>query len=85
MIRQEADLFETRGKALPPAQPPQELLTQLLKSSLVLVEECEILPEAVRATLLECSDTPTRITLLQEHHLLTQYQADRIEAGFFTS
>jgi response regulator RpfG family c-di-GMP phosphodiesterase/serine/threonine protein kinase len=53
----------------------------MLDSSLVLVEDWENLPLPVRATILECTNNSTLLTLLQEHALLTEYQADRIEAG----
>jgi response regulator RpfG family c-di-GMP phosphodiesterase len=81
MIQPDADLFDASGKTICIARPAQELLTQLLDSSLVLVEEWEILPERVQAAILKCPDNPTLLGLLQEHDLLTEYQANRIKAG----
>src|SRR5580704_6103261 len=81
MTQQEADLFEASGKTFLMVRPAQELLKHLLDSSLVLVEDWELLPETIRATILKCSDTPALLALLQERDLLTQYQADRIDAG----
>jgi response regulator RpfG family c-di-GMP phosphodiesterase len=59
----------------------QDLLGELLKSSLVLAEDWELLPAAVREELLECVETAKLLSLLQEINLLTEYQAGRIEAG----
>jgi len=81
MNRREVDLFEITGKTIRSAKPVQELLTQLLDSSIVLMEEWEQLPDQVRATIFECTDTGALLTLLQEFALITEYQANRIEAG----
>ncbi len=81
MNRHQADLFEVTGKTIRSAKPAQELLTQLLDSSIVLVEEWELLPDNVRATILKCTDTRALLSLLQQHALLTEFQAGRIDAG----
>ena len=62
-------------------KPTQELLGQLLDSSIVLTEDWENLPAPTRAAGLECADIPTMLSWLQEHALLTEYQAGRIAAG----
>ena len=73
--------FEAGGQTIDTAQPAQELLGQLLDSSIVLTEDWENLPAPTRASILECADYSRLLSLLQEHALLTEYQAGRIEAG----
>ncbi len=59
----------------------QALLQDLLGTSLVLTEDWEALPDAVRELLLHRVDRLGVLTLLVEQRLLTDYQAARIEAG----
>ena len=73
--------FEAGGTTIDTPKPAQELLGQLLDSSLVLTEDWEALSERVRATILECTNTTTLFSLLKEHALLTDYQAARIVTG----
>src|SRR4051794_25006074 len=81
MTQLATDAFESTGKTLQIAKAAQEVLAQLLKSSIVLVEDWENLPAAAHAAVLHCADIATLLSLLKEHALLTEYQADRIEAG----
>ncbi len=73
--------FEAGSQTIDFAQPAQELLGQLLDSSIVLTEDWENLPAPTRASVLECTDYSRLLSLLQEHSLLSEYQAGRIEAG----
>jgi response regulator RpfG family c-di-GMP phosphodiesterase len=54
---------------------------QLLTSSLVLAEDWDALPKAQREEVGRCPDADAALQLLVKHGLLTQYQADRIQAG----
>jgi response regulator RpfG family c-di-GMP phosphodiesterase len=56
-------------------------LQELLSSSLVLAEDLEGLSTKEQADLANFSDVKTLLPRLVKHKLLTQYQADRIEAG----
>ena len=61
--------------------PAQDLLAHLRDLALVLGEDWEMLSESERMQLLECTDISSLLALLQEHRLVTGYQAERIEAG----
>jgi HD-GYP domain-containing protein (c-di-GMP phosphodiesterase class II) len=63
------------------AMPAGSVLGGLLASSLVLDEDWDLLPVAVRQELLSCREEETLLELLVQHDLLTRYQADRIGAG----
>jgi response regulator RpfG family c-di-GMP phosphodiesterase len=58
-----------------------ELLHDLIASSLILAEDWDPLPEAVRAELGGCNDSHDLLGRLVDHNLLTAYQAARVEAG----
>jgi response regulator RpfG family c-di-GMP phosphodiesterase len=64
-----------------PKQPALALLEELLSSSIVLAEDYERLPEAVRDQAERCADPAELLTLLVEYQLLTEYQAGRVSAG----
>ena len=64
-----------------PAITDRSFLGGLLQSSLVLVEEWQKLPGDMQADLSACQDAERVLTVLVEHRLLTEYQADRIRAG----
>src|ERR1022692_1286670 len=81
MRRSERFPIEADGQTIHTSKAAQELLMQLVESSLVLSEDWENLPGPARTAVLECTDIPTLLSLLQEHALLTEYQAGRIEAG----
>jgi response regulator RpfG family c-di-GMP phosphodiesterase/serine/threonine protein kinase len=81
MRRSPVDPGEADDQTICATRPAQELFDQLLESSLVLAEDWESLPAPARAAIRECSDFSALLSLLQEHALLTEYQADRIEAG----
>jgi response regulator RpfG family c-di-GMP phosphodiesterase/serine/threonine protein kinase len=57
------------------------LLEELLSSSLILAEDWDSLPEALRLELASCADMPRLLLHLVDHNLLTEYQAGRVEAG----
>ena len=57
------------------------LLRELLDSSIILPEDWDDLTDAPRQELTACTDKDALLALLVEHHLLTPYQADRIDAG----
>jgi putative two-component system response regulator len=57
------------------------VLHQLLESSLVLAEDVDVLPADVRRAVLSCSTLSELLPQLVETGLLTEYQANRIEAG----
>jgi response regulator RpfG family c-di-GMP phosphodiesterase/tRNA A-37 threonylcarbamoyl transferase component Bud32 len=59
----------------------REFLDGLLNSSIVLAEDWEQLPGDLQNELSLCQDTEVILTALLHHHLLTEYQADRIRAG----
>src|SRR5579862_3559879 len=61
--------------------PAQALLQELRNSSLILLEDWEMLPEATRAAIEQATTIVTLLPLLVEHRLLTEYQATRIHAG----
>jgi response regulator RpfG family c-di-GMP phosphodiesterase len=63
-----------------PKQGSHALIHDLLSTCLVLVEDWEVLPEAVRQRTLGCSDVDKALALLVQHGLLTNYQAARIKA-----
>jgi response regulator RpfG family c-di-GMP phosphodiesterase len=81
MSRSVSDLFEPGGETIHSAAPAREMLAQALASSFVLAEDWENTPAAVRATIEQCTHPSTMLSLLEEHGLLTHYQAGRIEAG----
>jgi response regulator RpfG family c-di-GMP phosphodiesterase/serine/threonine protein kinase len=60
---------------------PQRSLHELLSSGIVLAEDWDHLPDAVRNDLCSCTATDSLLTALVEHQLLTDYQASRISAG----
>ena len=57
------------------------LLQELIDSSIILAEEWDDLGTESREELAACADKDTLLDLLVKHRLLTQYQADRIDAG----
>jgi putative two-component system response regulator len=57
------------------------LLNDLLASSLILGEDWDQLPTAVREELQGCQDTQLLLARLVDCNLLTEYQAARVEAG----
>jgi response regulator RpfG family c-di-GMP phosphodiesterase len=59
----------------------QTLLTDLLRSSVILPEDSEKLPEQTQEEIRRCSEIPQLLSLLVQHGLLTEYQAARVEAG----
>jgi response regulator RpfG family c-di-GMP phosphodiesterase/serine/threonine protein kinase len=59
----------------------QTLLRTLLSSSLVLNEDWQQLPLPVRDEIKQCSDSRRQLSLLVQHRLLTDYQADRVLTG----
>ncbi len=61
--------------------PVQSFLRQLLGASLILAEDWEALPRPQREEIVRCPETDQALELLVQHGLLTQYQADRIQAG----
>jgi response regulator RpfG family c-di-GMP phosphodiesterase/serine/threonine protein kinase len=61
--------------------PARVLLDDLLDSTLVLAEEFDALPAAVREELTRCDEVDQLLPLLVDHALLTEYQAGRIAAG----
>lgn len=81
MIDTEAESKPSQHSSCSAWLSAQELLRYLQESSLVLTEDWDMLPAPVHAMLLQCADVPTLLARLTEHHLLTEYQADRIEAG----
>ena len=64
----------------PPA-PIHALIHELLATSVLLNEDWEALPEPLRQRVLWESNPDKAIALLVQNGLLTDYQADRIEAG----
>ncbi len=59
----------------------QTLLTELLRSSIILTEDSEKLPDQTQEEIKRCSEIPQLLSLLVQHGLLTEYQAARVEAG----
>src|SRR5437016_2772620 len=59
----------------------RDLVEDLLRSSIVLDEDWQALSSAVRDEISQCRDAGTTLSLLVEHGLLTEYQAERIKAG----
>ena len=59
----------------------QEMLVRLLDSAIVSAEDWENLSASARTMIRETTITTKMLSLLKEHTLLTEYQADRIEAG----
>jgi len=57
------------------------LLGKLLTCSIVLAEDWEKLPTRTQEKITQCVDTPQLLSLLVQHNLLTEYQAERVEAG----
>jgi len=57
------------------------LLEQWLTNAWVLAEDWEQLPGKVQLELRRCQTAPELLMRLVEHHLLNEYQADRIKAG----
>jgi response regulator RpfG family c-di-GMP phosphodiesterase len=64
-------------------RPPSglALLSDLLTNGVVLLEEWEQLSIAGREELLLCQDKERLLRLVVEHRLLTEYQAERVQAG----
>ena len=81
MIQLKDNVFDLAGKTVLTAKPAQELLAQLLDSKVVLLEDWEKLPAPARVAILDCTELSMLFSLLQEHDLLTEYQANRVEAG----
>jgi len=52
-----------------------------LESSLVLAEDWDQIPQALRDELRACTDTQSLLSRLVNHTLLTEYQSARVEAG----
>ena len=61
--------------------PASTLLEELLTSSVVLAEDWERLSKSDLDEISQCSEPETLLPLLVKHQLLTQYQADHVEAG----
>src|ERR1022692_1570764 len=59
----------------------QPLLDDLLTSSIVLTEDFEKLAAQTQDEIRQCSETQKLLPLLVQHGLLTEYQANRVEAG----
>jgi response regulator RpfG family c-di-GMP phosphodiesterase/serine/threonine protein kinase len=66
---------------LPPGSRPRSLLEELTRAFYVLTEDLERLPLNDRQELVRCTDLRALLPALVTHGILTQYQADRIEAG----
>jgi response regulator RpfG family c-di-GMP phosphodiesterase len=81
MSRSQTDVLELGEHNDFDVKPGHELLAHLLEKWLVLPEEWADLPVSVRATIRECTELSTLLSLLQQHALLTEYQVSRIEAG----
>lgn len=64
-----------------PVQAAQVLLRQLLKSSIMLEEDWEALPDSVREELSAIRDKEVLLRQLVENKLLTEFQAVRIRSG----
>src|SRR5262245_2626442 len=58
-----------------------ELIKEMLQSSLVLGEDWHQISDEVRRKILHARDEETALNHLVEHGLLTAYQSDRIRAG----
>src|ERR1019366_104638 len=56
-------------------------LNDLIKSSIVLAEEVDDLPDEARHELEACSDKDGLLALLVKNRLLTEFQAERVDAG----
>lgn len=69
------DSSETR------TSPAQELLGELLASSIVLTEDFEKLSVQAQDEIWQCSETQKLLPMLVRNGLLTEYQAARVEAG----
>jgi response regulator RpfG family c-di-GMP phosphodiesterase len=63
-----------------PPEPSAALLRELLSTSIVMVEDWELLAPHLRQSIEESPDTRKLLAGLVQQGLLTQYQADRIEA-----
>ncbi|MEI7688246.1 MAG: serine/threonine-protein kinase, partial [Planctomycetota bacterium] len=63
------------------ARIPGGLMDDLLTASVVLIEEFEKLPPGTQEELRHCSESQALLPLLVRNGLLTQYQADRVDAG----
>src|SRR5205814_10258798 len=53
----------------------------LLVNTHVHAEDWKLLPQTIQARMLACKDRKQILSLMVEHHLLTDYQASRSEAG----
>jgi len=77
-------LILPKGTILPrsvkPSSTASDYLEQLLDSFLVLAEDFDSLPAEAQEELTSCRDQDRLLSLLVEHNLLTEYQADRIRA-----
>ena len=78
-------LILPNGTKLPRSEKPSstasDYLERLLDSWLVLAEDLNSLPASAQEELTQCRDEERLLSLLVEHKLLTEYQADRIRAG----
>lgn len=57
------------------------IISELLEYGIVLSEDWESLPPAIRSEITDCSDPGLLLSMMVRHGLLTPYQADRLEAG----
>jgi response regulator RpfG family c-di-GMP phosphodiesterase len=64
-----------------PAAPPDSLLNRLLDGWVVLPEDWEETPDAVRAELASLPTPDPLLTRLVDHHLLTPYQTECVRRG----
>lgn len=64
-----------------PVSTPVNLVDKLLNTSVILAEDWQSLPGELQDELSSCQDSEVILTALINHHLLTEYQADRIRAG----
>ncbi|HZZ80427.1 MAG TPA: HD domain-containing phosphohydrolase [Gemmataceae bacterium] len=66
---------------LAPAEIPNDMIDDWLQDSLIVKEDWDQLPTATRDALRATADEAELLRKLVELRLVTQYQADRIEAG----
>src|SRR5262249_30712373 len=74
------------SKSKPRSKPAMQtdaprFFTELREASLVLAEDLDNLSHARRAAFSACDDPKALLVLLVEYGLITDYQAQRIEAG----
>src|SRR5262245_16398753 len=60
---------------------PTELLTDLLKHSIILPEAWQALPAETQEELRRCTPLAALMARLQEYGLLTEFQACQVQAG----